>query len=186
LTTLRNHHVEVTGSKVHFYFRGKSGKRHALSVTDANLARIVRRLRDLPGYELFQYVGEDGEIRSINSSDVNEYLREITGEDFTAKDFRTWAGTMLAIEALCECDPFKTQKQAKKNIAAAVEKVAEKLGNTVAVSRKCYIHPAVFDTYMTGTLKRPLAAMLKRWSKAQPKLTLEQALTKSVKAAGKK
>jgi DNA topoisomerase-1 len=185
LTTLRNHHADVTGTKVHLYFRGKSGKRHKLSVTDPNLAKIVRRLRDLPGYELFQYVDDDGEIRSINSSDVNEYLREIAGDDFTAKDFRTWAGTVLAVDALCACGPFATQREAKKNIVAAVEKVAERLGNTVAVCRKCYIHPAVFDTYTKGSLKRPLARMLKRWSRA-PKPTLEQALTKSVKAARKK
>jgi DNA topoisomerase I len=153
LTTFRNHHVDVTGPKVNFYFRGKSGVKHAISVKDAHLAKIVRRLRDLPGYELFQYVNENGETGSIGSSDVNEYLRAITSEDFTAKDFRTWAGTMLAIEALCRCGPFTTNKQAKKNILEAVENVAQRLGNTVAVCRKCYVHPAVFEAYMEGRLK---------------------------------
>jgi DNA topoisomerase-1 len=188
LTTLRNRHVDVRGPKVNFYFRGKSGKHHAISVTDPHLAKIVRRLRDLPGYELFQYIDEDGERRSIGSTDVNDYLREITGADFTAKDFRTWAGTVLAIEALCECEPFTTQKQAKKNVVMAVEKVAERLGNTVAVCKKCYIHPAVFDTYMTGALtekKTNVIHLLRQWSK-KSKLTLKQALVKSVRIARKK
>ena len=152
LTTLRNRHVEINGTKMSFYFRGKGGKKHAISVSDPHLAKIVRRLRDLPGYELFQYVDESGERRSIGSTDVNDYLREIAGDDFTAKDFRTWAGTVLAVEALCECEPFTSQRQAKKNVTAAVEKVAERLGNTVAVCRKCYIHPAVFETYVRGAL----------------------------------
>ena len=178
LTTLRNRHVNITGPKVNFYFRGKSGRKHAISVRDPFLAKIVRRLRDLPGYELFQYVDEGGEIRSIGSMDVNDYLREITGQDFTAKDFRTWAGTVLAVEALCECESFTTQREAKRNIVAAVGKVAERLGNTVAVCRKCYIHPVVFEAYGQGALTRPLAAatlsrrerelgrLLKRWSRA--------------------
>jgi DNA topoisomerase I len=197
LTTLRNHHVDITGAKVRFYFRGKSGVKHAISVTDSHLAKIVRKLRDLPGYELFQYVDDEGQRRSIGSADVNVYLREITVDDFTAKDFRTWAGTVLAVEALCDCQPFSTQREAKKNVVAAVEKVAERLGNTVAVSKKCYIHPAVIETYMSGTLRQTAAAsisrkerafvsMLKKWSMPKPKLTLEKALLKSVTAARKK
>jgi DNA topoisomerase-1 len=191
LTTLRDRHVNVTGNEVQFYFRGKSGVKHAISLRDSHLAKIVRRLRDLPGYELFQYVDENGESRSIGSTDVNDYLREITGEDCTAKDFRTWAGTVLAIEALCECEPFSTQRQGKKHIVAAVQKVAERLGNTVAVCRKCYIHPGVFDAYIQGTLRLPsgekgVVTMLKNWSTPKPKLTLEQALVKSVKAIHKK
>jgi len=189
LTTLRNHHVDVTGRRMNFYFRGKSGVKHAISVEDTHLAKIVRRLRDLPGYELFQYVDESGERRSIGSGDVNEYLREITGQDFTAKDFRTWAGTILAVEALCECKSFTTQKQAKRNITMAAEKVAEKLGNTVAICKKCYIHPAVFEAYTRGkfvTLRRPPSpAVLARWGKefaSKPQLTLKQALMKSVKS----
>jgi DNA topoisomerase-1 len=187
LTTLRNRHVNVSGPKVNFYFRGKSGKHHSISVTDPHLAKIVRRLRDLPGYELFQYVDDDGQLRSIGSTDVNDYLREITGADFTAKDFRTWSGTVLAIEALCSCEPFTTQRQAKKNIVRVVQQVAEKLGNTVAVCKKCYIHPAVFDNYIRGALekKENVTHLLRVWSK-RPKLTLQQALVKSVRIARKK
>ena len=197
LTTLRNRHVAVTGPKVNFYFRGKSGKKHSISVTDPDLAKIVRRLRDLPGYELFQYIDEGGELRSIGSTDVNNYLREITSEDFTAKDFRTWAGTILAIEALTGCPPFTSQKQAKKNITAAIEKVAEKLGNTVAVCRKCYIHPGVFDAYTQRVLtcpsatsrakrEREFARILKKWSTAKPKPELKRALADSIKLVRKK
>jgi len=120
LTTLRNKHVHVAGPKIHFYFRGKSGKKHAISLHDAHLAKVVRRLRDLPGYELFQYVDDAGETRSIGSTDVNEYIRDIAGEEFTAKDFRTWAGTVVAAWALCE----------KGSMKKAIECVAEKLGNT--------------------------------------------------------
>jgi DNA topoisomerase-1 len=191
LTTLQNRHVDVTGAKVNFYFRGKSGVKHAISVRDPHLAKIVRKLRDLPGYELFQYVDEHGQRRSIGSTDVNEYLRQITGDDFTAKDFRTWAGTVLAVEALCECRPFATQKEAKRNIAGAVEKVAERLGNTVAVCKKCYVHPGVFEAYLQEALTRQRAAfafasLLKKWSKPKAKLTLKQALVKSIKTARKK
>ncbi len=151
LTTLRNHHVEVTPKRLSFYFRGKSGIKHAICVEDPHLAKIVRRLRDLPGYELFQFVDEDGERRSIGSTDVNEYLREITGQDFTAKDFRTWAGTVLAVEALCKCEPFKSKRQAKRNVVKAVESVAMKLGNTVTVCRKCYVHPRILEAYVEGS-----------------------------------
>jgi DNA topoisomerase-1 len=188
LTTLRNHHVDVKGGTMSFYFRGKSGIRHAISVEDPHLAKIVRRLRDLPGYELFQYIDETGIRRSIGSSDVNEYLREITGEDFTAKDFRTWAGTMLAMEALCQCKAFTTKKQAKRHIVAVVVQVAERLGNTAAVCKKCYIHPTVFEAYLRGKfagLRRPTTAALVRWERGlarQPKLTLEEALAKSIQA----
>ena len=183
LTTLRNHHVDITGANVKFYFRGKSGRKHKISVEDSHLAKIVRRLRDLPGYELFQYVSEEGETRSIDSSDVNDYLREITGEDFTAKDFRTWAGTALAAKALCECKPFTTQKQAKENMALVLEKVAARLGNTVAVCKKCYVHPVVLEAYTRGVLTgTPSPATLSRWEREfAKKLTLEEALTKSVK-----
>jgi len=151
LTTLRNNHVEVTPKRLNFYFRGKSGIKHAIRVEDPHLAKIVRRLRDLPGYELFQFVDEDGERRSIGSTDVNEYLREITGQDFTAKDFRTWAGTVLAVEALCKCEPFKSKRQAKRNVVKAVESVAMKLGNTVTVCRKCYVHPRILEAYVEGS-----------------------------------
>lgn len=151
LTTMRDEHAEVAGSTVRFQFRGKSGKDHAIDIRDRRLARIVKKARDLPGEVLFQYVDEDGQVRSVESADVNEYLREISGQDFTAKDFRTWAGTVLAAEALRELEAFDSEAQAKKNIVRAVETVAQRLGNTPAVCRKCYVHPAVFDAYLAGT-----------------------------------
>lgn len=156
LTTLRNRHVKVDGSEVEFRFRGKSGVYHQVKVHDARLARIIRRARDLPGQELFQYVGEDGETRSIDSADVNDYLREITGEDYTAKDFRTWSGTVLAALALQEFEKFDSEAQAKKNIVRAIESVAERLGNTPSICRKCYVHPAIIDAYLDGTVLRAL------------------------------
>jgi DNA topoisomerase-1 len=161
LTTLRSHHVKVSGPNLRFYFRGKSGVKHAISLEDRHLAKIVRRLRDLPGYELFQYYDDEGEIRSVASTDVNDYLREISGEDFTAKDFRTWAGTVLAVQALCRTT-FTTAAQAKRNIKKAIETVAERLGNTVAVCRKSYIHPAVLDAYADRSLLTISAEKLKR------------------------
>lgn len=152
LTTLRNRHVKVDGSDVEFRFRGKSGVYHKVQVHDRRLARIIRRSRDLPGQELFQYVDDEGETHSIDSSDVNDYLRAITGEDYTAKDFRTWSGTVLAALALQEFEKFDSETQAKKNIVRAIESVAEKLGNTPTVCRKCYVHPVVLDAYLDGTV----------------------------------
>ncbi|AXA90740.1 DNA topoisomerase IB [Massilia sp. YMA4] len=150
LTTLRNRHVRVDGKEVEFHFRGKSGVWHDVKVADRRLARIIGRMRDLPGQELFQYVDDDGERHSIDSSDVNDYLRTITGEDYTAKDFRTWSGTVLAALALQEFEKFDSETQAKKNVVRAIESVAKKLGNTPSVCRKCYVHPAVLDAYMDG------------------------------------
>ena len=155
LTTLRNRHVRIFGSKIQFLFRGKRGIHHEISLQDPRMAKIVRRLRDLPGYELFQYV-ENGETHSIGSVDVNAYIREISGDDFTAKDFRTWNGTVLAAHALCQMEPCSSINQRRKNIVKAVETVAGHLGNTVAVCRKCYIHPAVLDAYVAATLDRNL------------------------------
>ena len=152
LTTMRNRHVSIQRGNVSFYFRGKSGVKHTISVYDPHLASIVRKCRDLPGYELFQYVDGSGQRCSIDSADVNEYLREITRDDFTAKDFRTWAGSVLAARALRECEMFTSRRRAKKNIRYAVEFVAKRLGNTAAVCRNCYIHPAIFDTYLDRTL----------------------------------
>jgi DNA topoisomerase-1 len=152
LTTMRSQHVAVNGTKVKFSFRGKSGKRHEIGVRDRRLARIVKRLQELPGQELFQYVDDDGQQQSIDSSDVNAYLREISGQDFTAKDFRTWAGTVLAALALQEFEEFDSEAQAKRNIVRAIESVAERLGNTPSVCRKCYVHPAVIDAYADGTM----------------------------------
>ena len=152
LTTMRNKHVEISGAKIRFAFRGKSGVKFDLDIRDRRLAKIVARCQDLPGQELFQYFDDDGELRTVNSSNVNEYLREITGEDFTAKDFRTWAGTVLAMRALRELKPFESETQAKRNIVNAVERVAKKLGNTRAICRKCYIHPAIIAAYTERTL----------------------------------
>jgi DNA topoisomerase-1 len=152
LTTLRNRHVRVDGSDVVFSFRGKSGVYHKVQVHDRRLARIIARARDLPGQELFQYVDDQGETHSVDSSDVNDYLRAITGEDYTAKDFRTWSGTVLAALALQEFEKFDSEAQARKNIVRAIESVAEKLGNTPSICRKCYVHPAVLDAYLEGTV----------------------------------
>ena len=152
LTTMRNRHVDVTATKLKFSFRGKSGKEHEVDVTDRRLAKIMCQLQDLPGQEVFQYVDEEDEVRKVTSEGVNEYLREITGEEFTAKDFRTWAGTVLAAMALNAQDAFENKSQAKKNIKEAVSAVARILGNTPSVCRKCYIHPAVLESYLDGAM----------------------------------
>jgi DNA topoisomerase-1 len=154
LTTLRDRHANVGSTRIRFRFRAKAGKVQEVEVSDARLARIVRRCQDLPGQELFQYVDEDGEPRSIGSQDVNDYLREITGQDFTAKDFRTWAGTVLAAWALREFEEVDSQAQAKRNVVRAVERVAEELGNTAAVSRSSYVHPSVINAYLDGNVVR--------------------------------
>ncbi|HSK10428.1 MAG TPA: DNA topoisomerase IB [Vicinamibacterales bacterium] len=154
LTTLRDRHVQVEGSTVRFSFKGKAGKSHTVDLSDRRLATIIKRCQDLPGYELFQYVDEDGARQVVDSADVNEYLRELSGQDFTAKDFRTWAGTLLAALALDEFEAFDSEAQAKKNIVRAIEDVAKRLGNTPAISRKSYVHPAVLDAYVDGQTLR--------------------------------
>lgn len=157
LTTMRNKHVSIRGATVTFTFRGKSGKHHQIDVENKRLAQIVRRCRDLPGYEIFAYVDENGKAVDVTSSDVNAYLREVTHEDFTAKDFRTWAGTVLAAKALQEFEKFTSQKEAKRNMILAIEAVARMLGNTPAICRRCYVHPVVLDTYLDGSLVDRLA-----------------------------
>jgi DNA topoisomerase-1 len=152
LTTLRQQHVDVTGARIRFEFRGKSGVEHEIDLEDARLAEIVRQCHELPGQELFQYLDDGGNWHDVNSADVNGYLHEIAGEEFTAKDFRTWSGTVLAAMALGSLPGFTTIAQAKRNIVRAVESVAHKLGNTRAVCRKCYVHPAVFEGYLNGSL----------------------------------
>jgi len=149
LTTMRDQHAKVNGSTVRFEFRGKSGIQHAVDLHDAGLARIIKACRELPGYELFQYVDENGRRQAVDSADVNAYLRELSGEDFTAKDFRTWAGTVMAATELAGV-AFKSATEAKRNVVKAIERVAKRLGNTKAVCRKSYIHPAVLDAYMNG------------------------------------
>ena len=152
LTTMRNRHVNVRGAKLRFRFRGKSGREHEIDLEDRRVARIIKKLQELPGQELFQYLDEKGERRQVTSDDVNAYLRNITDEDFTAKDFRTWAGTVLAAMALKAQEPFENKSQAKKNVKTAITAVARMLGNTPAICRKCYIHPAVLENYVDGTL----------------------------------
>ena len=152
LTTMRNRHVRVAGSTVSFDFKGKSGVRHTIDVNDRRLAKIVQRCQDIPGYELFQYVDDEGERHAIDSADVNEYLREISGQEFTAKDFRTWAGTVLACTMLQEFEAFRSQTEAKRNVVEAIKSVAARLGNTPSVCRKCYVHPAVLDSYFGGSM----------------------------------
>jgi DNA topoisomerase-1 len=149
---MRNKHAKVKGSKVQFKFRGKSGVEHQIDVADRRLARIVKKAQDLPGQELFAYVDDDRAVHDIKSQDVNDYLKEITGEDFTAKDFRTWAGTVLAAVALNALDVCETKKQAKANVKNAIGAVSKILGNTPAVCRKCYVHPAVLETYLSGSM----------------------------------
>ncbi len=154
LTTMRGKHVHVTGSTVIFRFRGKSGKQHTVGVEDRRLARIIRRCQELPGYELFEYLDEHGEPHTVDAADVNAYLREVSGADFTAKDFRTWAGSVLASMALRTFEVFESETQAKRNVAEAIKSVALRLGNTPAVCRKCYVHPAVLECYLAGSLAR--------------------------------
>jgi DNA topoisomerase I len=158
LTTMKDGHAKVQGGRVRFEFRGKSGIEHGIDLHDRRLAKIVKACRDLPGYELFQYIDNDGRRQTIDSGDVNAYLREITGEDFTAKDFRTWAGTVLAAQALAEAISFKSEREAKRNVVRAIESVAKRLGNTKAVCRKCYIHPAILDAYMDGATIQTIKA----------------------------
>jgi DNA topoisomerase-1 len=158
LTTLRHRHVKVNGSALIFDFRAKHGIAWHVEIKDRRLANIVRRLQDLRGQELFKYVDQDGEEHDIGSDDVNDYLREITGEEITAKDFRTWAATNLAALALRELEAFDSQAMAKKNVLRAIEAVAKLLGNTPSICRKCYIHPAIFEGYLDGSLLEGLKA----------------------------
>jgi DNA topoisomerase I len=156
LTTLQDRHVEISGSTLRFEFRGKSGKVHRVALSDRRLARIVARCQALPGADLFQYEDDEGQQVAIGSGDVNDYLRDITGEEFTAKDFRTWAGTLQAVEALEAVGPAATPREAKAAILAAIDQVAGRLNNTRAVCRKYYVHPAVLETYEAGTLHQAL------------------------------
>lgn len=170
LTTLRARHAKVQkGSKVRFYFRGKAGKEHEVAITDRGIANVVKQCQDLPGQELFQYVDDHGERHRIGSDDVNEYLRETAAADFTAKDFRTWAGTVLAVRALQDVDRFDSQTQAKRNVVAAIEQVAKDLGNTREICRKCYVHPAVVGAYMDGTLAETLQRRAESQARSSPR-----------------
>jgi DNA topoisomerase-1 len=161
LTTLRRRHVAIDGAKLTFHFKGKSGVEHTINLTDRRLARIVKACNETPGYELFEYLDHDGNPHAVNSTDVNDYLRDISGEHFTAKDFRTWAGTVLACALLHDCETCDSpsQTQLKKNIVVAIKSVSQRLGNTPSVCRKCYVHPAVLDSYLSGSLTSILSAL---------------------------
>jgi DNA topoisomerase-1 len=152
LTTMRDRHAEVSGGTIRFEFLGKGGKRHTVDVSDPRIARIVKRCQEIPGQQLFQYLEEDGAHRPVASEDVNAYLREISGDEFTAKDFRTWAGTVLALRALAPMEVAESAAQARRSVNEAIEVVADALGNTVAVCRACYVHPAVIEAYQEGAL----------------------------------
>ena len=152
LTTLQDHHVEVEGNRMKFKFRGKSGQQQEIELNDPRISRIVKRCRDIPGYELFQYYDDTGNVVDVTSSNVNNYIREISGEDFTAKDFRTWGGTgwaALILEQLGRCE---TQTDTKKRVVEAIKEVASRLGNRPATCRKYYVHPAILDAYSDGSL----------------------------------
>ncbi len=190
LTTLRDGHVQVRGDRIRFMFRGKSGVEHEVDLDDKRLARVVKACRDIPGYELFQYYDGDGSRQTIDSADVNDYLRELTGDEYTSKDFRTWAGTVLATEMLLECGPCTTQSQAKRNIVQVVESVAKRLGNTKAVCRKCYIHPAIIEAYEAGELRKArggaeaaVARLLRRRRSTVPRSGSRRSFPRSQSAA---
>jgi DNA topoisomerase-1 len=156
LTTLHNHHADVHGAHIRFRFRGKSGKQREVEITDRRLARVVRRCQELPGQELFEWIDESGQPHDVTSADVNEYLREISGQDFTAKDFRTWAGTLLAAEFLSQYGKCRNEAQSKRAVVQTVKAVAERLGNTAAVCRKAYIHPLVLEATAHGSLVKSM------------------------------
>ena len=164
LTTIKDWHAKVKGAQVRFRFRGKSGRQHEVDVTDRRIAKIISKCQDLPGQDLFQYVNDNGDVQGIASQDVNDYLREISGESFTAKDFRTWGGTVLAAIALSAQEKFENQKQAKANVKTAICAVAELLGNTPAICRECYIHPGVIEAYLA---RGPIAGITPIHKKAE-------------------
>ncbi len=153
LTTLRDAHVHVSDSTMRFEFRGKGGKCYRVKVTNRRLSRVIKHLQEIPGYELFQYLDENGVRRTIESQDVNDYLRKISGGDFTAKDFRTWAGSVMAASVLRTLEPCGSERQCKQKVSYAIQRVAEELGNTPAVCRKCYVHPTIIDAYVRGQLQ---------------------------------
>ncbi len=174
LTTLRNRHARVKGGHLTFDFRGKHGVEHHIDLEDRRLARVVERCRDLPGQDLFQFLDSDGETHAVGSDDVNEYLQEVSGEEITAKDFRTWAATNLAAEVLAAAEVHDTKTKAKRALVEAVESVAKRLGNTPAICRKCYIHPAVFEGYLDGSLAEGLKARADAVLEHDPGLSMQE------------
>ena len=192
LTTMRNRHAQVKGATVTFDFAGKSGVHHTIDVQNRKLAKIVKQCQDLPGHELFQYLDEEGARHSVDSADVNEYLHEITGQHFTAKDFRTWAGSVLTAMMLREFEPYESQTQAKKNVVEAIKSVAARLGNTPSVCRKCYVHPEVLAKYMDGAMMKDVEAQVAQEMDRQlvelrdEEMALLRLLEHKVEAAGAK
>lgn len=182
LTTLRNKHVTIKSNDLVFSFIGKSGKDHTVHVTHPKIIRIIRKLEELPGYNLFQYIDEEGSIHSVYSEQVNTYLKEITGEDITAKDFRTWGGTIIAAQTLYDLGMYTSQTQAKKNITQAVKEVALNLGNTTTVSRKYYIHPKVTQAYTQNTLIPHLQKYIDKEVETLYLSSYEKALIKLISA----
>jgi DNA topoisomerase-1 len=157
---MRRKHIGVGGGVLRFDFTGKSGKQWKLRVEDKRIAAIVKRCAEIPGHELFKYLDEEGQPHTVDSGDVNTYIKDITGEDFSAKDFRTWAGTVLAALALTEFKKYDSQAEAKRNVVAAIEGVSKQLGNTPAICRKCYVHPEVLNAYMSGDLVKMIEAKI--------------------------
>jgi DNA topoisomerase-1 len=179
-TTLRDRHVNIEGAWLRFQFRGKSGVKHAIDLRDRRLAKVVKACQELPGQELFQFVGPGGVLGSVTSQDVNAYLRDATRQDFTAKDIRTWAGTVCAALALGEFEPWQSEAQAKRNIVAAIDAVAKKLGNTKAVCRRCYIHPAIFDAYLGGAFRLDEGQGARHIAKSLAHLSTDEAAVFSI------
>ena len=185
LTTLRNRHAAVGSTVLKFTFRGKAGVRHTVGIRDGRLARVVKACQELPGQRLFEYVDENREVQPVDSEDVNEYLREAMGDDFSAKDFRTWAGTLLAVRALQELEAeIGAEEPTKKLLTQAIKKVADELGNTAAVCRRCYIHPAVIDSYLDGSLTEALAQGTARSPEQQVMALLGAGFVRRVTRAG--
>lgn len=185
LTTLHNRHARVNGTQITFSFKGKSGRQHQIGVKDPRLARLVRRCQELPGQQLFEYLDEAGAVHAVTSDDVNAYLRDIAGDEFSAKDFRTWAGTVHAAVALSTFEKFHSTSEAKKQVVQAIEMVADKLGNTAAVCRRCYIHPAILDGYMTGQVIAtiPEQGLRKAAAKLRPEEAAMMAMLKRRRAS---
>jgi DNA topoisomerase-1 len=177
LTTMRDRHVDVAGARLEFRFRGKSGKSHVVRLNDRRLARIVKTCQDIPGYELFQYLDAEGQPQSIDSADVNAYLREIAGAECTAKLFRTWAGTVLALTALRELEPADSPTVTQRELMGVVKQVAARLGNTAAICRRCYIHPAVIESYQTGALRPSLEVLAGKGATRPTRLSAAERLT---------
>ena len=174
LTTLRGRHARIEGHRVRFRFRGKSGRDHEVGLRDRRLASVVRRCQELPGQDLFQYVDGEGEVRDVGSDDVNAYLREISGGDFTAKDFRTWAGTVLAYRALRALEPAGSASAARKNVVVAMRETAGRLGNTAAITRKSYVHPAVLEAYLDGRVGGALVEAAEEQTTPPPGASAEE------------